>query len=234
MSNSTYIEVKDDVREDIGKCLPSAPKKAEKRRVEDVQPAPQEEKATPDNFKYNIGDIIKISDPDTNLCSPAIPDKQYHDNLRVVFRFWDGGAHVYVVEAEDGIGLFLLEKDAKLEKSAPAPEPQPEQPKGYTEEQIKEKETEWQEAVDKRDKKIDELQREVFDKTRRLKEIDELGEVNIRTAIACLDSVEAMLRHSLHGATHRMRNFYTDAMLEYMDKVRADIKMPKSNDENPF
>ena len=52
MSNSTYIEMEDDVREDIGEYLPSAPKKAEKR-VEDVQPETQveahEEKATPDN-----------------------------------------------------------------------------------------------------------------------------------------------------------------------------------------
>ena len=37
MDKSTYIEMEDDVREDIGVCQPSAPKK-EKRRVEDVQP----------------------------------------------------------------------------------------------------------------------------------------------------------------------------------------------------
>ena len=48
MSNSTYIEMEDDVREDIGECLPSAPKK-EKRRMEDVKPEPQEEQVTPDN-----------------------------------------------------------------------------------------------------------------------------------------------------------------------------------------
>lgn len=215
MSNSTYIE-EEECRE--CKALP--------------QEKPKE--VVKDDFKYNIGDMLGLEPPTTGLFSPADPNKEYKEHFRVVFRFWDGGAHVYIVEAEDGIGLFLLEKDAKLEKAAPAPEPQPEQPKGYTEEQIKTLETEWQEAVDKRDKKIDELQREVFDKTRRLKDIDDLGEVNTRTAIACLDSVEAMLRHSLHGATHRMRNFYTDAMLEYMDKVRADIKIPKSNDENPF
>lgn len=31
MSNSTYIEMENDVREDIGECSPSASKKAEKR-----------------------------------------------------------------------------------------------------------------------------------------------------------------------------------------------------------
>ena len=40
MSNSTYIEMEDDVRKDIGVRQPSAPKK-EKRRVEDVQIDPQ-------------------------------------------------------------------------------------------------------------------------------------------------------------------------------------------------
>lgn len=123
MSNSTYIEVEDDVREDIGECLPSAPKK-EKRRVEDVQPAPQEEKATSDNFQYNIGDIIKISDPDVNLCSPASPDKQYHDNLRVIFRFFDGN-HVYIVEAEDGICLITPEQQTELVERSTQPNTSP-------------------------------------------------------------------------------------------------------------
>ena len=123
MSNSTYIEMEDDVREDIGECLPSAPKK-EKRRVVDVQPEAQEEKATPDNFKYNIGDIIKISDPDVGLCSPANPDKQYHDNLRVIFRFFDGN-HVYIMEAEDGICLVTPEQQTELVERSTQPNTPP-------------------------------------------------------------------------------------------------------------
>ena len=123
MSNSTYIEMEDDVREDIGECLPSAPKK-EKRRVVEVKPEPQEEKVKPDNFKYNIGDIIKISDPDVSLCSPASPDKQYHDNLRVVFRFFDGN-HVYIVEAEDGICLITPEQQTELVERSTQPNTPP-------------------------------------------------------------------------------------------------------------
>ena len=46
--------MEDDDREYCGDSLPSAPKK-EKRIVED-QPEPQEEKVTPDNFKYTIID----------------------------------------------------------------------------------------------------------------------------------------------------------------------------------
>ena len=122
MSNSTYIEEEDDVREDIGESLPSAPKKTEKR-VEGVQPAPQEEKATPDNFKYNIGDIIKVNNPDTNLLSPC-GDKEYHDNLRVIFRFYDGN-HVYIVEADDGIALILPEYQAELVERSTAPNTPP-------------------------------------------------------------------------------------------------------------
>lgn len=76
------------------------------------------------NIKYNIGDIIKISDPDTNLCSPASPDKQYHDNLRVVFRFFDGN-HVYIVEAEDGICLITPEQQTELVERSTQPNTPP-------------------------------------------------------------------------------------------------------------
>lgn len=117
-NNPTCIE--GDVR-DIGVCLPSEPKK-EKRRVEDVKPEPQEEKVTPDNFKYNIGDIIKVNDPDTKLLSPCF--KEYHDNLRVIFRFYDGN-HVYIVEAEDGICLILPEYQAELVERSTTPNTPP-------------------------------------------------------------------------------------------------------------
>ena len=189
-----------------------------------------------DDFKYNIDDMLAVQPPTIGISSPARPDVLYKEHLRVVFRFWDGGDYVYIVEAEDGIGLFIMEKDARLEMSPfkPQSEQQSEQPKSYTEDRMKDLETEWMEALDKRDKYIVDLQRENIEKTRRLKEIDDIGEVNTRTAIACLNSVEAMLRHSMSGATHRMRNFYTEAMLQYMEKVRADIRMPKSNDEIPF
>ena len=89
-------------------------------RPNNVQSDPQEEKVTPDNFKYNIGDIIKVTNPDVNLFSPASPNKQYHDNLRVIFRFYDGN-HVYIVEAEDGICLITPEQETGLVKRSTAP-----------------------------------------------------------------------------------------------------------------
>ena len=215
MSNSTYIEEKE-----YSECV--------------ALTRENENEVVKDYFKYNIGDVLKVQPPTMGISSPARPDIIYKEHLRVVFRFWDGGAHVYVVEPEDGIGMFIMEQDAALESRALKTEPQPEQPKGYTEEQIKDLETAWKAALDKRDMEIRDLQFELSNKKRRLKEIDDLGEVNTRMAIACLDSVEAMLRHSTHGTTHRMRDFYTEAMMEYMKRVRADIRMPKSNDEFPF
>ena len=89
-----------------------------------LQPEPQEEKVTPDNFKYNIGDIIKVNDPNTSILSPVGNGKEYHDNLRVVFRFYDGN-HVYIVEAEDGICLILPEYLAKLVERSTAPNTPP-------------------------------------------------------------------------------------------------------------
>lgn len=121
MSNSTYIEMEDDDRDEVR--LPSAPKK-EERRVEDVKPGPKEEKATPDSFKYDIGDIIKIADPDMSIISSANPDKQYRDNLRVIFRFFDGN-HVYIVEAEDGICLVIPEQDIELVERSTEPDTPP-------------------------------------------------------------------------------------------------------------
>ena len=225
MSNSTYIELEDDVREDIGECLPSAPKKS-KRRVEDVQPEPQaeaqEEKATPDNFKYNIGDIIKLSDPNMSLCSPASPDKQYHDNLRVIFRFFDGN-HVYIVEAEDGIHLVTPEQQTELvERSTqpntppdnkPAPEPQA---KTVTQ---------------------DEYFREVSTLNGKIRELEQLLQAEqqknskqkgdtvefLRKSEACLDAVTAMLECS-GGATHRMRDFYADAMRKFIGNTKTLLR----------
>lgn len=212
MSNSTYIE--EEEREMAPAC-------------------PQKKAVKKEDFKYNIGDVLMAKPPMIGISSPARPDILYVSHLRVVFRFWDGNDHVYIVEAEDGIGLIIMEKDAKLEQSAP--EPQSGQSENNIDKQeLIDAEKAWQAEINSRDKRIDDLQRENFEKTRRLKEIDDMGEVNTRTAIACLNSVEAMLRHSMCGATHRMRNFYTEAMLQYMEKVRADIRMPKSNDEYPF
>ena len=75
------------------------------------------------SFSFNVGDLLKVGENLGSICSPANVDKKYKDSLRVVFRFWDGQNNVYVVTAEDGITMLLMEKYAELQEAA---EPQPE------------------------------------------------------------------------------------------------------------
>ena len=69
-------------------------------------------------FKFKVGDLLKVGGNIESIISPADSSKEYIDNLRVVFRFWDGKNNVYVVTAEDGIGLILLEDDAELQEAS--------------------------------------------------------------------------------------------------------------------
>ena len=224
MSNSTYIEMEGDVREDIGVRQPSAPKK-EERRVEDVQSEPQvqaqEEKATPDNFKYNIGDILKVNDPDTNLLSPCV-DKEYHDNLRVIFRLYDGN-HVYIVEAEDGIALILPEYQAELVERSAAPNTPPDN-KPESEPQAKTvTQDEYFEEVSTLNGKIRELEQMLQDEQQKnSKQKEDIVEF-LRKSEACLDAVTAMLECS-GGATHRMRDFYADAMRKFIGNAKTLLR----------
>lgn len=221
MSNSTYIECEDDIREDLGESLPSAPLK-EKRRVETVEPEPQEEKATPDNFKYNIGDIIKISDPNTNLISPANPDKQYHDNLRVIFRFFDGN-HVYIVEAEDGICLITPEQQTELVESSTAPKTPPDN-KPEPEPEVKTiSQEEYFREVSTLNGKIRQLEQQCADERQKTDREKAKVEQMLHSSVGCLDAVKAMLESS-GGATHRMRDFYAEAMVKFIGNVKLMLQ----------
>ena len=208
------------MREDIGVCVPSAPKK-EKRRVEDVKPEPQEEKVTPDNFKYNIGDIIKVNDPDTNLLSPCA-DKEYHDNLRVIFRFYDGN-HVYIVEAEDGIALILPEYQAELVERSTAPNTPPDN-KPESEPQAKTvTQDEYFKEVSTLNGKIRELKQMLqAEQQKNSKQKEDIVEF-LRKSEACLDAVSAMLECS-GGATHRMRDFYAEAMRKFIGNAKTLLR----------
>lgn len=221
MSNSTYMECEDDTREDLGESLPSAPRK-KKRRVESVEPEPQKEKVTPDNFKYNIGDIIKISDPNTYLISPANPDKQYHDNLRVIFRFYDGN-HVYIVEAEDGICMITPEQQTELVERSTAPntppdnkpEPEPEVRTISQEEYFRE--------VSTLNGKIRQLEQQCADERQKTDREKDKVEQMLHRSVGCLDAVKAMLESS-GGATHRMRDFYAEAMVKFIGNTKATLQ----------
>ena len=182
----------------------------------------QEEKETPDNFKYNIGDIIKVADPEVNLWSPANPDKQYHDNLRVIFRFFDGN-HVYIVEAEDGICLVITEQQTELvERSTQPntppdnmPEPDP-QAKTVTQD-------EYFREVSTLNGKIRELEQKLSAEQQKNSKQKEDTVEFLRKSEACLDAVSAMLECS-GGATHRMRDFYADAMQKFIGNAKKILR----------
>ena len=70
-------------------------------------------------YSFNVGDLLKVGENLGSIWSPANVEKKYKDSLRVEFRFWDGKDNVYVVTAEDGIMMLLMEKDAELQEAAP-------------------------------------------------------------------------------------------------------------------
>jgi hypothetical protein len=221
MSNSTYIFLD----EDTSVRLPSIPNGTKKRveKVEDQpEPQAQEEKVTRSNFKYDIGDIIQVSDPDMNLISPADPNKQYHDNLRVIFRFFDGN-HVYIVEAEDGICLITPEQQTELVERYTQPDTPPDN-KPEPEPQAKTvTQDEYFREVSTLNGKIRELEQLLqAEQQKNSKQKEDTVEF-LRKSEACLDAVTAMLECS-GGATHRMRDFYADAMRKFIGNAKSLLR----------
>ena len=92
MSNSTYIEEEDDVREDIGECLLSAPKK-EKRRMEDVQPdnkpepEPQAKTVTQDEYFEKVSTLNgKIRELEQKLQAEQHENRKQKDDTVELLR----------------------------------------------------------------------------------------------------------------------------------------------------
>lgn len=169
--------------------------------------------------------MLKVGSSIEFISSPANPDKHYKDSLRVEFRFWDGKDNVYVVLAEDGISLLLVEKDAELQEAASQSVPV-DWPKMVTKE-------DHQTEVDKLNGEIRTLQCDKVALNNRIESIKKDCEKSATHAVGCLESVKAMLQHSVRGATHRQRNFYSEAMVAYIDNAKGAIKTSYS-DEYPF
>ena len=82
------------------------------------------------SFKFNVGDLLKVCEGTGCIMSPS--GKQYFDSLRVEFRFCDGMNNLYVVSAEDGIGLVIVEDNGiELQEASadavPGMAPEPEE-----------------------------------------------------------------------------------------------------------
>ena len=104
-----------------------------------------------------------------------------------------------------------------------------------TEEQRKELQNEYFSRISELNEKIRTLQRENNEKTQSIDRMKGQSKAVITKATACVESVKAMLQHSkAAGATHRMRDFYCDAMVKYIDNILGDLKRTNICEEFPF
>lgn len=79
------------------------------------------------------------------------------------------------------------------------------------------------------------LKCEAINQSKRIERMEKEGDALVRQSVACLSSVKAMLQHSnTCGATHRMKGFYTNAMVKYIDRVIAGFDSFKIDGNLPF
>ena len=86
-----------------------------------------EEKTTTSAYLFEVGDIVRTTKGSV-LVANADSGKWYTEHLRVVFRFWDGAQHAYVLDTgDDGICVISDERGIELEeKRVPAVHENPE------------------------------------------------------------------------------------------------------------
>lgn len=93
------------------------------------------------------------------------------------------------------------------------------------EEQVKEFQEQYFAEVSGLNKKIHELGCKMADQSREIERIKTEAKEAVKSAIACLDSVKAMLEYSNDScATHRMKDFYAKAMIVYINKAKAKFE----------
>lgn len=74
-----------------------------------------EEKTTP-AYLFEVGDIVRTTKGSV-LVTNADSGKWHTEHLRVVFRFWDGAQHAYVLDTgDDGICVISDERGIELEE----------------------------------------------------------------------------------------------------------------------
>ena len=119
------------------------------------------EKTTTPAYLFEVGDIVRTTKGSV-LVANADSGKWYTEHLRVVFRFWDGAQHAYVLDTgDDGICVISDERGIELEeKRVPAVHENPENVDGRDERgvELEEKRVpavhENPENVDGRDKRL--------------------------------------------------------------------------------
>ena len=104
-----------------------------------------------------------------------------------------------------------------------------------TDEQNEELSNEYFQEVSGLNGKIRELERKNGDKQRQIESMKSEAKAFAGKAIGCLTSVKAMLNHANGcGATHRMKAFYAEAMVKYIDTIVKDLERTDIDGELPF
>lgn len=90
-------------------------------------------------------------------------------------------------------------------------------------------------TINNQNKTIDGLLGEVVKAKHDMERMKKENDANYRQAVGCLDAVKAMLELSQgNGATHRMRDFYGESIIKFIDSARQKLAARHDADPMPF
>lgn len=90
-------------------------------------------------------------------------------------------------------------------------------------------------TISEQSKTIDGLLGEVVQSKHDMERMKKENDANYQQAVGCLDAVKAMLELSQgNGVTHRMRDFYGESIIKFIDSARQKLAARHDADPMPF
>ena len=90
-------------------------------------------------------------------------------------------------------------------------------------------------TISKQSKTIDGLLGEVVQAKHDMERMKKENDANYQQAVGCLDAVKAMLELLQgNGATHRMRDFYGESIIKFIDSAKQKLAARHDADPMPF
>jgi len=90
-------------------------------------------------------------------------------------------------------------------------------------------------TISEQSKPTDGLMGEVVKAKHDMERMKKENDASYQQAVGCLDAVKAMLELSQgNGATHRMRDFYGESMIKFIDSARQKLAARHDADPMPF
>ena len=90
-------------------------------------------------------------------------------------------------------------------------------------------------TISEQSKTIDGLLGEVAQAKHDMERMKKENDANYQQTVGCLDAVKAMLELSQgNGATHRMRDFYGESIIKFIDSARQKLAARHDADPMPF